>query len=144
FSFQLLLMLFFSFAAYSQSGVSLSGYIRDSSSGESLIGAAVYLEEARQGTVSNAYGFFSLTVAPGTYTLQVTNVGYAPYTRTITMSGNVQLEIDLEPQRVSSDEIVITDRRPDENVSNTDMGTVNLSVETIKKLPVIFGETDVL
>lgn len=131
-------------SGYGQAKVTLSGYVKDDRTGESMIGSSVYLEEARQGTVSNAYGFFSITVAAGTYTLRISNVGYTTYSQTLQLSENQQLTIELEPQRITGDEVVITSRSPDENVTTTDMGTLSLSVETIKKLPVIFGETDVL
>lgn len=143
-AFLIVLGILDAFCGFAQSKVTLSGYVKDSRSGESLIGSAIYLTEARLGTVTNAYGFFSLTVAAGTYNLRVSYIGYAGYDQTIQLVENQQLDIELDPQSVIGEEIVITGRSPDENVSTTDMGTVTLSVETIKKLPVIFGETDVL
>jgi hypothetical protein len=143
--FLLILLLTASFLpALAQKNVSLSGYVKDALSGETLIGAAIYVNEAKQGGITNAYGFYSLSVPPGSYSVRVSYMGYLTQTQQVNLLENKALDFSMQPQGSAIEEVVITDRRKDENVQGTQMGTVTLSTETIKKLPVVFGESDIL
>jgi hypothetical protein len=122
----------------------VSGYIKDASSGESLIGASVYLKEPLKGTTTNHYGFYSITFDQGTYTLVSDFMGYTQFTKTINLNQNMTVNIELEPKAITTKEVVITGDRPDENLQNTDMGTFQMPVEKIKTIPVLFGEVDIL
>lgn len=123
--------------------VSLSGYIRDSASGESLTGATVYIKDANTGAQANVYGFYSLSVAPGTYTVIYSYLGYQTRTLSLELTTSKALNVDLRNIAVMK-EVEITAGRKNENVKNTEMGTVTLSIAKIKQLPVVFGEVDVL
>ncbi|MGN6568118.1 MAG: TonB-dependent receptor [Flavipsychrobacter sp.] len=126
-----------------QKKVSLSGYIRDAESGESLIGATVYVVEAQQGATANGYGFYSVSVPAGKYTVKFSYVGYGTRTETMELIENTTFNAELN-NTTTLKEVQVTSTRKDENVKNTEMGTVTLSMDKIKKLPVIFGETDIL
>jgi hypothetical protein len=129
--------------AIAQKRVTLSGYIRDSRSGETLIAATVAFPEAGIGTQTNTYGFYSLSAPAGRYAVVVAYVGYTPYIDTIDLLESRTYNVDL----VSSSairEVVVKAERTDENISGTEMGTVSLGIDRIKTLPVIFGETDIL
>ncbi len=123
--------------------VSLSGYMRDSASGESLLGGTVYIKEANAGAQANVYGFYSVSVPPGTYTVIYSYVGY--HTQTITMDLSASKTHNAEMRNATMmKEVQITAGRKNANVKNTEMGTVTLSIAQISKLPVVFGEVDVL
>ena len=137
-----LLFLFSTLAATAQKAV-LSGYIRDASSGETLVGATVYLQENKAGTAANTYGFYSVSTEPGTYTAVFSYVGYNSITKTVDLATSQSLNIELASTK-DLDEIEVRAVRKDENVTSTEMGTVTLSVDRIKTLPVLFGEVDIL
>lgn len=129
---------------FGQKKVSLSGYIKDAASGETLIGANIYIQEAQVGIMTNAYGFYSITIPEGAYTIRVTYLGYNTQEQTVNLIASRTLNIDLIHEGREIEEVVISDVRKDENVQSTQMGTISLSTEKIKKLPVMFGESDIL
>lgn len=123
--------------------VTLSGYIRDSATGESLISATVFIKEASQGAQTNNYGFYSVSVPPGVYTVTFSYVGYHAITKQMDLNSSAALNVDLRSAS-RLQEVKVTSQRKDENVKNTEMGTVTLSMDRIKNLPVLLGEVDVL
>lgn len=127
-----------------QEKVTISGYVTDARTGESLIGANIYVKsDSEWGTFSNAYGFYSLTLAPGDYTLVATYLGYQNEEHEVSVSEGQKLNFDLDAG-VQIAEVVVTDKQADKNVQSTEMGTMDLSTEQIKRLPALFGEVDVL
>ncbi len=141
-NFFLLFILLIPSAVFAQK-VSLSGYMRDASNGESVISGTVYIKEADQGAQSNAYGFYSVSVPPGTYTVIFSYVGYNTITKTMELTKNTTFNAELQSATLMK-EVQVTTTRKDENVKNTEMGTISLSMARIKQLPVLFGEVDVL
>lgn len=137
------LLLLTTVTAYAQNKVTLSGYIKDAKSGESMIAANIYIKELQIGAQTNTYGFYSITVPAGSYTIIYSYVGYATMTETVSMIDNVKKNVELKSETTMK-EVEVTSRRQDENIKGTSMGTVSLTAEKIKKLPVIFGETDIL
>jgi hypothetical protein len=143
-----LLLLFISGIAHigwSQSeDFTLSGYIRDADSGEELVGANLYLpSEDNKGTVTNAYGFYSLTLEEGSYKIRISYAGYSTKELEIEFSRDSTLNLQLT-SGLTMEEVVVDAEAGDENVSSTKMGTIQLPVEDIKKLPALMGEVDVL
>lgn len=131
------------FFALSQK-VTVSGYITDASTGESLIGAGVAIQPAGSGVYTNEYGFYSLTADRGTILLQITYLGYEKIDTAIAISDNTRLNLQMKTAAKQIKGVTITSEREDANVRNTDMGRVELTMEKIKTLPAIFGEVDVL
>jgi hypothetical protein len=124
---------------------SINGTVRDKSTGETLIGASVFLLEQRAaGATTNAYGFYSITAPPGNYTLIVSYTGYDPDTIKVSLSGNTSVPINLATIGSTLEEVVVSSRRKDDNVRMPLMGVQKLSVSEIRNVPVIFGEKDVL
>ena len=122
----------------------LSGYVREAASGESLIGANVYVKDNPvKGTATNVYGFYSLSLEPGTYTIVFSYLGYSEQERTIDLAEDQSLEIRLS-QGATLTEVVVTSEEESNNVEGTQMGVVGVSTDQVKKLPAIFGEVDVL
>jgi hypothetical protein len=138
----LVFALLFPLALFAQK-VSLSGYLRDAQTGESLIGATVYIKEADQGGQSNTYGFYSVSVPPGKYTVIYSYVGYTAMTDTLNLIASKTVNVELQSCTVMK-EVSVTAGRKDANVTNTEMGTITLSMARIKQLPVLFGEVDIL
>ncbi len=146
-SYRLLLCVVFcllsGLTAGAQKKVTLSGYMRDARSGEALIAATIYIKELQLGTQTNTYGFYSVSVPQGSYSVVFSYVGYATQELTLNMIASREYNAELQPQAVI-EEVEVKATRRDENVETTEMGTVSLSTEQIKALPVIFGEVDIL
>ncbi|MBS1779904.1 MAG: TonB-dependent receptor [Bacteroidetes bacterium] len=128
---------------FAQKKVTLSGYVRDGGSGEAIIGATVFIKELALGTQTNTYGFYSLSAPAGNYTVIFSYVGFGTRTETINMVDNVSFNADMQ-NTTTMKEVEVTSIRQDEHVKSTEMGTISLSAEKVKTLPVIFGETDIL
>lgn len=142
-------LLFFTFilsllTSYAQDKVTISGSINDAANGEELIGATVYVQELKTGVAANIYGFYSLEVPKGTYTFVYSFIGYANITETITLNENLKKNVEMSESSTEIQEIVITGEKLDENVTSTEMSVAKISTKEIEKIPVIFGEKDVL
>mgnify|MGYP000091358695 CR=1 FL=1 len=119
----------------------LSGFIRDQSTGENLIGATILEPNKYQGTISNAFGFYSLTLPGDSYTIRFSFVGYQPVEMTVDLKENLTLNVNLTPG-TALEEVVIT---AEESIEMTPrMSTIDVPIEQIKALPVLMGETDLL
>lgn len=127
-----------------QKNFTLSGYIKDARTNETLIGASVYNKaKTLQGSTANAYGFYSLTLPSGKYTLVYSFIGYANQEIEVDLNANKELNIALT-EGVEMKEVVVTAKQEDRNVTTTEMGTITLPIETVKKLPALMGEVDVM
>jgi len=136
--------IFLSFWCMGQEKFTLSGYVKDGSSGESLIGANVYLKETLKGVSTNQYGFYALTLEKGKHVILASFIGYETKEITIDVVKNQRISFELMPQFVTTDVVVISAERQDKNVTSTEMGTVNFEVERIKTLPAFLGEVDII
>lgn len=121
----------------------ISGYVRDADSGEELIGANVYFAEIKKGTATNQYGFYSITVEEGNYTLKASFLGYNDYSKSINFNKDIKLNINLKIQGLVTEEVEIKARRK-QNIESTQMGIVKLPVSQIKELPALMGEVDIV
>ncbi|MCB0698403.1 MAG: carboxypeptidase-like regulatory domain-containing protein, partial [Chitinophagaceae bacterium] len=141
----ILLMAVCSLQASAQDKHTVSGTVKAKASGETLIGAIVKLNGAEStGTVTNEYGFYSVTMPTGEYTLSVSYLGYAISEQKISLDKDVTQDIALTDERQTMEEVVIKSEREDANVSRSEMGVVKLDIRTANKLPVIMGEKDIL
>ncbi|PWT99555.1 MAG: TonB-dependent receptor [Bacteroidetes bacterium] len=139
-----LLFLFFTSECLCQEKFTLSGYAKDSLSGETLIGASISIRGQGRGINSNQYGFYSITLPVGHYQISCSYVGYQPKEFEIDLNDHTQFNFELAPKISLSQEIIISSKRRDANIKNAQMGRVDLSINRIKTIPVIFGEVDVL
>ncbi|OWY19310.1 TonB-dependent receptor [Sphingobacteriales bacterium UPWRP_1] len=144
--FMFLALLFTSVLVKAQQNYTLSGYVRDIGSGETLLGASVYnADNKNQGTATNLYGFYSLTLPAGNYTIEVSFLGFDSQQVAVALNQNKMLNFDLRESAVIINEaITVTATRQDKNVNSTDMGRMDLSVEKIKSLPALGGEVDLI
>jgi hypothetical protein len=140
-----LLMLSFLVPARGQNAhYTISGYVKEESTGEALIGATVVVKELLKGANTNQYGFYSITVDKGTYTLSVTYLGFEEFTQTIELSSDLRVNVQMKPKTFEKEAVVVTGQKEDKNVKGTEMGTVKLTMEEIKALPAFLGEVDIL
>ncbi len=125
--------------------VTVSGFVRDKRSAESLIGASVYEAHSRVGTASNNFGFFSLTLPPGDITIRSSYIGYTSHQHILNgLERDTVLTIELEPS-ASLEEVVITGQSNDkQSVLSTQMGALEINQQTIRSTPVMFGEADII
>jgi hypothetical protein len=122
----------------------ISGYVKDGTNGEALIGAYVFIEDLQEGTSTNEYGFYSLTVKEGYYTLKSSYLGYEEFVLKIDLKVNVSLNIELGIESNIIEEVVVTADTRDQNVRDLQMSVNKLSMKTIQKLPSLLGETEIL
>ncbi len=146
---QRLLVILFAFTSLiptiAQNKHTLSGYIKDASNGEALIGATLFLKEVNTGAVANAYGFYSITVPSGTYNVIYSFVGFEKIERQITLDSDQRVDIELIVEATQLTEVVVSSKDdPLTKVQNTEMSTQELDIRTIKKIPAFLGEVDVI
>src|SRR6187551_392290 len=138
----LLVGMIFSTAAIAQNKFTLNGYIKDSSNGESIIGATVAING--KSITSNQYGFYSITLESGEYDALVTHVSYLTQSFHLSLNNNIQHNIFLLPKSSALTEVVVYSKRKDANIRNAQMGKVDLSINQIKNIPAFMGEVDIL
>lgn len=126
-----------------QSKFTLSGYVKDSLSGEALIGATITINGHGKGVSSNQYGYYSITLPAGNYELATTFAGYQPFQLSITLDKDLHYNFSLL-QRGALQEVIVSSRRRDANVKNAQMGKIDLSMAQVKSVPVLLGEVDLL
>ncbi len=130
--------------ALSQDKVTLNGYVKDADNGEELIGVTVYIPELKAGAVTNAYGFYSITVPKGTYEIQYSYLGYKFQSIKKELSGNTAYNVELKTEATVIEEVVVTDKPINENVVSLQMSKNTLDLNQVRKLPALFGEVDIL
>ncbi|TWI84293.1 outer membrane receptor protein involved in Fe transport [Chitinophaga japonensis] len=130
-------------ALKAQQRFTVSGYVKDEQNGESLIGISVSKAGTSIGTVTNEYGFYSLTLPAGEHQLQFSYIGYASQQKTVNLTGNQHLDIKLEKSSSQLSEVVVSGKH--EKAVNTLSTSINrLDIAQMKKLPTFLGEVDVL
>ena len=140
----ILLFLFSSTLVLAQSKYTVSGTVKQKSSGETLIGVTVgVVEKPTVGVITNEYGFYSLSLPQGNYTLRFSYIGYEQVSIPVTLNSNVTVNANLS-DGVSLQEVVVSSKRDDDNLTNATMGTEVLNIKTAAKIPVVFGEKDLV
>lgn len=123
----------------------ISGYIKDEYSGESLMGATIYTKgNLKNSTSSNQYGYYALSLENGNHDIIISYVGYYNDTLKINLNKNIKVDFELKNKVITKSEVVIAGEKADQNTSSTDIGKVGFEVEKIKKLPAFLGEVDVM
>lgn len=122
----------------------ISGYVKDAFTGETMIGASIAVKGIAKGITSNQYGFYSITLAEGKYTLIVSYVGYQSKGIQLSLHADTSLNLAIAPGVTTSEEVVVASRKRDNNVKTPQMGKVTLPIEQIKSVPQFLGEVDLL
>lgn len=141
-------ILFFSLlissVCFAQTQYTLSGTVTDQNTNETLIGVTISIREANIYTATNEYGFYSVSVPEGIYTLEVSYIGYVVLSESVTVSENTRKNISMQSSETMIEAIEISDNSKAVNIRKPEMSVNKLSVEEIKKMPVVLGEVDIL
>jgi hypothetical protein len=141
----LLLCLFFCcFSVTAQEKFTLSGTISDSNSNETLIGVNLFIPELKTGITTNEYGFYSITIPKGTYTIRISYMGYNSLEEKILLEKNTITNFKLFTSANTLKEVIITDTKTKTDIRKPEMSVNKLSISAIKRMPVVLGEVDVL
>ncbi|MBW8325901.1 MAG: TonB-dependent receptor [Prolixibacteraceae bacterium] len=124
--------------------VTLSGYLKDKSNGEALIGATIYIPDLKTGVITNPYGFYSISVPEGTYSVTYSYIGYQSQSPLVNLKENKQLNMMLEEDSKQIDEVVVTGEKKNRNVESLQMSMEKVQVKMIRKLPSFMGEVDII
>ncbi|MBI9061334.1 MAG: TonB-dependent receptor [Marinilabiliaceae bacterium] len=127
-----------------QNKFTLSGKVTEEATGEDLIGVTIYTANQTTGTMTNTYGFYSLTLPEGEYSISYSFIGYTTQTRQITLNQDQVVNMSLNTTQTDLEEIVVKAEKKDDNLTATRMGVEKLDMKEVGKLPVLFGERDVL
>jgi hypothetical protein len=133
-----------SLTTFGQGKQTVSGYVKDASNGEGLIGVSVYVREAETGVVTNAYGFYSITLPAGEYTLVYSYIGYQKITQPVSLTADKTVSIEMQDESNELAEVTISTQKADENVKGIEMSVNKVEMKTIKKMPALFGEVDLV
>ena len=137
-------LLFLGKNSYAQNKNTLSGTVRDQDSNETLIGANVIFLDQQLGASTNEYGFYSITVPSGTYQIQISYLGYTSKIESVELTSDRVLDFSLKESTESLDEIIIEQDVEKLNIRKPQMSVNALSINTIKQIPVVLGEVDVI
>ena len=122
----------------------LNGTVKDKLTGESIIGAVIKIDQlANVVVMSNEYGFYAISLPKGRYDLRISFVGYEEKRVPILLNGPLITNVFLESKNQLA-EVVVSSKRKDDNLTKAQIGTETLNMQSISKVPVIFGEKDVL
>ena len=121
----------------------LSGYGKDITSGESLWGINIIVG-SNQGTITNDYGFYSITLEKGSYTVEFSSIGFKTIRKEIVINGDVKLDFEMEEAAATLDEVIITSSTASRNIKSTEMSVATIKSATMKKLPTGIGEVDLV
>lgn len=127
-----------------QDNYTISGYITDAQSGETLIGATALVKEIGNGAVSNEYGFYSISVPKGDYTIEFSYIGFGNITKTISLTANYKLDVEMGEMKNELVEVVVTAKEEDSNVREVEMSVNKLDITTIKSMPTLLGEVEII
>jgi len=122
----------------------ISGTVTDATNGEELLGATIYVEELEAGNATNLYGFYSISLPEGKYTLIFSYVGFQTIQKTINLQSDLTLNIELEMNQEMLTEVVIKGEMKGENLRKPEMSTFKIDSRSIKKIPAFMGEVDII
>ncbi len=139
-----LLLLLSTTVLFAQSNYTVSGTVKQKSSGETLLGVTVSIvEKPSVGIVTNEYGYYSLSLPKGNYTLRFSYVGYKQENVHLKLDSNVVINANLADE-TSLKEVIVKSKKDNDNITKATMGTEVLDIKAAAKIPVVFGEKDLV
>jgi hypothetical protein len=127
-----------------QDKITLNGVVRDAANNETLYGVNIIFPGLNTGTVTNEYGFYSLKIPAGKHQISVSYLGYQTLSQEIQIEKSESLNFNLEESSEILEEVVITEDFERVNIRSPEMSVTKLEINTIKNLPVVFGEVDIV
>lgn len=144
FSTFIILFFIFSFSLFSQQKFTLSGSVSEASSNETMIGVTIAILALNTGVTTNEYGFYSITLPQGEYEIQVSYLGFQDQLHTVQLTENSKLNFSMVEEAQQLEEVIVTNTSEKLDIRKPQMSVNTMSVSTIKKIPVILGEADVI
>lgn len=138
------LLSLFSLKAEAQEKFTLSGTVSDHEGNETLIGVNLYINELKTGVSTNEYGFYSISVPKGNYTLIITYVGYQQRVENISLNQDIKKDIKLDSDTAQLETVTVRSDKTATNIRKPEMSTNKLTIQQIRKMPAVMGEVDVL
>jgi hypothetical protein len=138
------IVLFTSIFSFSQEKYTLSGSISDLNTKETLIGVNVFILETKTGIITNEYGFYSITLPKGEYTILTSYVGYQSLEEKVSLNSNIKKNFLISESSQLLKEVVIVDNNKRVDIRKPEMSVNKLTIQEIKEMPVIFGEVDII
>ncbi len=129
--------------AGSQSIIAVAGYIKDGKTGEPIAGASIYIDKPRIGATTDQYGYYSISLPKGRHILNIQSIGMRDVKRQVALYSDGKMNVDLQGSMLSLKKVVISAQKIS-NVRGTQMGVQKIDIKTVKQVPVIFGEADIL
>lgn len=129
--------------------VTLSGTVKDASTGETLMGAYIIVcdtlhPQDKQGCITNQAGFYSITIPRGSYRVSVSYMSYRSQEKYLTLEKSITRNYELEPEAIAGEEVVIQGEQGNRNIASADVGRMEMKIETIKAMPALMGEADII
>src|SRR6185437_6113941 len=121
----------------------IAGYVRDAKTGEPVIGASLYIDKPRIGVASDQYGYYTISLPKGRHILNIQSIGMKDTRRQILLQGDGKMNIDLQGQVMMLKNVIVSAQKLS-NVKGMEMGVQKIDIKTIKQVPVVFGEADLL
>ncbi|MEA5260232.1 TonB-dependent receptor [Arcicella aquatica] len=122
----------------------LSGKVKDSNTGESIVGATIFLDFKKSGVITDSLGNYQLYLPPGEYVIKVSHVGYKPYRTKLTLKADTKLDVTLEDVSKTLEEVIVSSQATRKSIQTPSLGVTLLSIKGIKKLPAMMGEVDII
>lgn len=123
----------------------ISGSLRDAETGEDLVGARVLVKgQPGVGVVTNVFGFYSLTLPAGDYTISYQSISFTTFNFKVTLDKNIEKSLELKPESALLNAVEVTGEKADENITSAEMGVDKIKVADLDAIPVLFGEKDVM
>ena len=129
---------------HSQEKYTISGTIREARSNETLIGVTIAVQNLRTGTTTNEYGFYSITLPKGEHNIIISYLGFQDISQSISLNADTKLDFNLNESAEQLDEVIVTEDVERIDIRKPQMSVNTLAVQTIKKIPVVLGEADVV
>jgi len=144
FLYLLLFLFFININAFAQQKYTLNGIVSEKSSNETLIGVTVVISQLNIGVTTNEYGFYSITLPEGSYEILINYIGFKEVSKKVTLSQNQKLNIELTEQAQQLDEVIVTSDIEKLQIRKPQMSVNTLTASSIKKIPTVLGEADVI
>jgi len=141
----LLVLIFYSTIISAQDKFTVSGTIKDASNGESLFGASIFLKDTTIGVITNEYGFYSITAPKGTYTLIISYIGFTEVKKEVVFDKNQKMDFEIAEFSTKLNEVVVSAEETERvSLRKPEMSVSKLNIKTVKQMPVVFGEVDII
>ena len=119
---------------FAQNTYTISGYVQEEATGETLIGVNIFDQATLTGTISNEYGFYSITLDEGDYNIIYSFIGLETNIQKVNLNKNIRLNVSLNTKTILTNEVVITSEKEDKNIQSSSMGETKLQVKNIKQI----------